>query len=92
MVWQIEEAQQQFSAIINASETKPQLIYQHERPFVAVIAGDLLQEFLIWQRSKKTIPLTDAIAELQQICIEEDYTFEKVIRSDRPNQFTENTI
>jgi len=46
MIWKIEEAQQQFPEIINASGATPQLIYQRDRPFVAVIRADLFQEFL----------------------------------------------
>jgi hypothetical protein len=92
MIWKIEEAQQQFPEIINASGATPQLIYQRDRPFVAVIRADLFQEFLTWQRSQKQIPLADAFAELHQLCLEEDYTFEDVARSDRPNPFAENLV
>ncbi|XGB39838.1 MAG: prevent-host-death protein [Cyanobacteria bacterium LVE1205-1] len=92
MIWKIEEAQQQFPEIINASGATPQIIYQRDRPFVAVIRADLFQEFLTWQRSQKPIPLADAFTELQQICLEEDYTFEEVARSDRPNPFAENLV
>lgn len=83
MIWKIEEAQQKFPEIINASVATPQLIYQRDHPFVAVIRADLFQEFLTWQRSQKQIPLTDAFAELHQLCLEEDYTFEDIARSDR---------
>jgi len=37
MIWKIEEAQQRFPEIINASGETPQLIYQRDRPFVTVI-------------------------------------------------------
>ncbi len=43
---EIEEAQQQFPEIINASGATPQLIYQRDRPFVVVVRADLFQEFL----------------------------------------------
>ena len=46
MIWRIEEAQQYFPEIINASGATPQLIYQRDRPFVAVIRSELFQEFL----------------------------------------------
>jgi len=32
MIWKIEEAQQRFPEIINASGETPQLIYQRDRP------------------------------------------------------------
>ena len=88
MIWKIEEAQQQFPEIISASGETPQLIYQRGRPIVAVIRADLFQEFLTWQHQQQPIPLADAFAELHQLCIAEDYTFENVPRSDRPNPFT----
>ena len=50
MIWKIEEAQQQFPEIIDASGATPQLIYERDRPVVAVIRADLFQEFLTWQQ------------------------------------------
>ena len=41
MIWKIEEAQQQFPEIIDASGATPQLIYERDRPVVAVIRADL---------------------------------------------------
>ena len=46
MIWKIEEAQQQFPEIIDASGATPQLIYERDRQVVAVIRADLFQEFL----------------------------------------------
>jgi predicted house-cleaning noncanonical NTP pyrophosphatase (MazG superfamily) len=86
MIWKIEEVQQQFPEIINASGATPQLIYQRDRPFVAVIRAELFQEFLTWQRSQKIIPIADAFTNLQQLSLEEHYTFENSPRSDRPNR------
>ena len=48
MIWKIEEAQQQFLEIIDASGATPQLIYERDRLVVAVIRADLFQEFLTW--------------------------------------------
>ena len=86
MIWKIEEARQQFPEIINAFGVTPQLVYQRDRPFVTVIRAELFQEFLTWQRSQKIIPIADAFANLQQLSLEEHYTFEDSPRSDRPNR------
>jgi predicted house-cleaning noncanonical NTP pyrophosphatase (MazG superfamily) len=90
MIWKIEEAQQQFSEIIKASGATPQVIYQSDHPFVAVIRADLFQEFLKWQQKQQSTSLAEAFEELHQICIEENYTFEIPTRSDRPNPFMES--
>ena len=45
-----------------------------------MIRAELFQEFLTWQQSQKPILLADSFAELQQLCLEEDYTFEDVPR------------
>ena len=50
MIWKIEETQQQFPEIIDDSGATPQLIYERDRPVVAVIQADLFQEFLTWQQ------------------------------------------
>lgn len=90
MIWKIEEAQQQFSEIIKASGANPQVIYQSDRPFVAVIRADLFQEFLTWQQKQQPTSLAAAFEELHQICIEENYTFEIPTRSDRHNPLMES--
>ena len=76
MIWKIEEAQQQFPEIIDASSATPQLIYERDHPVVAVIRADLFQEFLTWQQKQQPIPLVEALEELHQTCFEENYTFE----------------
>ena len=92
MIWKIEEAQQQFPEIIDASGATPQLIYERDRLVVAVIRADLFQEFLTWQQKQQPISLVEALEELHQICLEENYTFEIPQRSDRPNPFMETLL
>ena len=89
MTWKIEEAQEQFLEVVNASGQTPQLIYQRDRFVAAVIRADLFQEFLIWQQQQKRTSLADTFDELRQLCIEENYTFEISPRCDRPNPFAE---
>ena len=87
MIWKIEETQQQFPEIIDASGATPQLIYERDRQVVAVIRAGLFQEFLTWQQKQQSISLVEALEELHQICLEENYTFEISQRSDRANPF-----
>lgn len=89
MDWKIEEAQHQFLEVIDAAGQTPQLIYQHNHPVAAVIRADLFQEFLAWQQQQQQPSLADAFAELHQLCLEENYTFESAARRDRPNPFAE---
>jgi hypothetical protein len=89
MTWKIEEAQEQFLEVVNASGQTPQLIYQRDRFVAAVIRADLFQEFLAWQQQQKRTSLADTFDELRQICIAENYIFEISPRCDRPNPFAE---
>lgn len=87
MTWKIEEAEQQFLQVIHAAEQNPQLIYQQDHLVAAVIRADLFQAFLDWQQRQSS--LANALTELQQLCQEENYTFESEPRRDRPNPFAE---
>ena len=89
MTWNIDEAQQHFSEILEAAEQTPQVIHQHNHPIAAVIRSDLLQEFLTWQAQTQPNSLAQAFSELRQLCAEEDYTFELPSRCDRPNPLME---
>lgn len=86
MTWKIEEAQQRFGELIQAVEQEPQLIYQQNQLVAVVVEAQTYQQFLQWQQQTKR-PLSQAFAELRQICEEEDYTLEIPDRRDRPNPF-----
>ncbi|MTJ49920.1 UPF0175 family protein [Dolichospermum sp. UHCC 0259] len=49
------------------------------------VSLDYTQENL--GQAKQTTMLTDNVKELQQLCIEEDYSLENPSRQDRPNLF-----
>jgi prevent-host-death family protein len=92
MTWTIDEAQQHFSEILNAVEQTPQLIYQHNHLVAAVVRADLFQEFLTWKAQQHPPSLAQAFAEVRQLCADENYTFEILPRSDRPNPFAETLL
>ncbi|BAZ17815.1 prevent-host-death family protein [Calothrix sp. NIES-4071] len=90
MKWTFEEAQDNLSLIIDATNQEPQLIYTQEQLVAAIVDPKLFQEFLNWQQQRSAKPsLTKAFAELRQLCIQEDYSLEIPTRSVKPNPLTE---
>ncbi|MCC5640770.1 prevent-host-death protein [Nostoc sp. CHAB 5844] len=83
MKWTLEEAQKQLSLIINATSQEPQLIYTQEQLVAAIVDPELFQEFLNWRQQAAKTSLAQVFKELQQLCIEEDYSLEIPARSDR---------
>jgi Protein of unknown function (DUF2281) len=69
---------------------KPQLIFDRDRVVVAFVDIKTFQNYLEWrQQHQPSSELAERLAELQQICIEEDYTLEVPPRIDRPNAVLE---
>lgn len=85
--WKIDQAQEQFSEVVQAASCEPQLIYNRDQLVAAVIEGKLFQEFLMWQKHKKQGTIADAFTNLRQIMSEENYSLEIPIRQDRANPF-----
>lgn len=81
MSWKIGEAQQHFSEIIQAVGQEPQLIYRQNQLVAVVIEAETFQKFLHWQQQQNQPPLSQAFAELRQLCQEENYTLEIPNRS-----------
>jgi len=89
MKWMLKQAQNQLNQIIDAAKEEPQFIYSQESLVAAVVDPNLFQEFLNWQERTAKSPLAQVFRELNQLCIEENYTFEIPTRCDRPNPFCE---
>jgi len=53
MNWKIEEAQQKFSEVIDATVAEPQLIYNQDKLVAAVVEIEIFQEFLAWQQQQR---------------------------------------
>jgi len=68
MIWKIEEAQQQFPEIINASGETPQLIYQRDRPKVLPNKNfqDLKSFFQSCRLSSSTLSTSILIGSVQK--------------------------
>jgi|GEM_PF-865730 len=89
MSWKIGEAKQKFSELIDAVIEEPQLIYDQNQLVAAVVKAGVFQEFLVWQQKKSS--LANALAELREICAEENYQLEIPLRRDRLTLVTRNT-
>lgn len=74
MNWKIEQAQQKFPELISAAVVQPQLIYNQDQLVAAVVEAKTFQEFLAWQQQHRQHSLSDAFAQLRQLCAEENYT------------------
>jgi uncharacterized protein (DUF952 family) len=80
MSWKIEEAQQHFSDLIQAVEQEPQMIYRQDELVAVVVEAEAFQKFLQWQQHQNQRPLSQAFAELRQICEDENYVLESSAR------------
>lgn len=90
MKWTLEEAQKQLPSIINATSLEPQLIYTEKELVAAIVSPELFQQFLNWRQKTAKKSLAQVFKELQQLCIEENYSLEIPVRNDRDNPFTED--
>lgn len=90
MKWTLEEAREQLSSIINSTNIEPQLIYTQEELVAAIVDPKLFLEFLNWRSQAEKASIAQAFKELQQLCVEENYSLEVSPRSDRNNPFTED--
>jgi PHD/YefM family antitoxin component YafN of YafNO toxin-antitoxin module len=83
MVWTIEEAQHKLTALIDAANDEPQIIYQQEKPVAVIVEAQLFQEFLAWHQQRQKPTLNKAFAELRQLCSQENYDLEIPSRQHR---------
>ncbi|WP_235526498.1 prevent-host-death protein [Nostoc piscinale] len=62
------------TSIIYATSREPQLIYTQEQLVAAIVDPELFEEFLTWRQKNQQNSLAQVFQELQQLCIEEDYS------------------
>ena len=77
--WTIATARQNLPALIGMAAREPQEVYRRDK-LVARVVGPQVTGV-----AKR--PLAEALAELQQICAEEQYELTVAPRRDRPNPF-----
>ena len=85
MSWKIALAKQHLSEVLRRAAREPQVIMNRDRAVAAVVGAQEFEEFLKWksQQAKRTV--AESLAELRQICADENYTLEIPARADRDN-------
>src|SRR6185369_1743483 len=83
--WNIAEAKQKFSEIVRAAEGEPQWIYNREKLVAAVVPPETLQEFLAWKAREQRPTMAQVLAEVLEICHEENYDLDIPISQNRHN-------
>jgi hypothetical protein len=77
--WTIASARQDFPTVVDMAAREPQDIYRRDELVARVVSPDVAPP------ARQT--MAEALAELQRICAEENYSLEVPERRDRPNPF-----
>jgi hypothetical protein len=77
--WTIASARQQFPTLVSLAAREPQDIYRRDELVARVVPPD--------QAPPPKPSMAAALAELQRLCAEENYTLEVPPRTTRPNPF-----
>lgn len=59
MNWDILQAKQKFSELVQAALSEPQPIYKHQQLMAFMVKADLFLEFLDWKQQKQTTTIND---------------------------------
>jgi hypothetical protein len=81
--WTIATARQHLPKVIDMAAREPQRLYRRDKLVAAVVSPDLADEFVSHRRPS----LAAKLAELQQLCAEENYELAPPVRRDRANPF-----
>ena len=79
--WTIATARQQLPALIASAAREPQRLYRRTKLVAAVVSPETIAAL----EARSEPSLADELAELQRICVEEDYELPMATRRDRPN-------
>jgi hypothetical protein len=78
--WTIARARQQLPALIGAAAREPQRVYRRDKLVAAVVSPELAEGLAAARPG-----LAESLAELQELCAQEDYQLPEVTRRDRPD-------
>jgi hypothetical protein len=81
--WTIATARQHLPKLIGMAAGEPQRVYRRDKLVAAVVSPDLADEIV----SRRRPGLAAKLAELQQLCAEENYELATPVRRDRANPF-----
>lgn len=87
MNWTIEQAILHFTELLKATQQEPQTVFHQHQLVAAVINAPTFQTFERWRKQANQPSLASAFEELMQICREENYELELLLRQDRQNAF-----
>ena len=79
--WTIATARQHLPALIASAAREPQRVYRRTKLVAAVVSPETAATLA----AQAAPSLADELAELQRICVEEDYQLPVSTRRDRPN-------
>lgn len=80
--WTIATARQNFPTLVGLAAREPQDIYRRDKLVARVVSPDALAGATGVKPSA-----AELLAEIQRVCVEEDYDFQVAPRVDRPNPF-----
>ena len=83
--WSVSEARKALAEVIEAAQTRPQRLHRHGRLVAVVVGAGAFEDFERFEQRRTGV--ASALAELQQICAEEDYELYVPERRDRPTPF-----
>lgn len=89
MSWNIAQAKQHFSKVIQDSAREPQPIYNRKQLVAVVVGAEDMAAFQAWRRLSAKRSLGDEFAELRQLLADGDYALPLPSRQDRPNAFSQ---
>lgn len=85
--WSVASARREFAELLRAAEREPQPIYRHGRVAAVVAPVSRFPELAGLGSRPKWASMSEALAELRDICRRERYTIRIPKRRDRPNAF-----
>jgi hypothetical protein len=85
MPWTIVEARTRFAEFVRAAEGSPQPVERHGRLVGVMIAPELYEAFLAWQRERQSRSVADAFRELAALSDDEALVLPP--RRNRSNSF-----
>ena len=80
--WTIATARQNLPALIGSAAREPQRVYRRNKLVAAVVSPELADELAASQRRPK---LAEAVAQLRQLCEQENYELSTPPRKNRPD-------
>lgn len=86
MTWHIDDAQTNFTKLLQACDNAPQILNKHEQPIAVIMNFNLFTKLMQLQ----TPTIAELIEKLETINVENPIDFALTPRTDRQNSLLEN--